>query len=269
MKRMILFLLCLLLLSGKMIEASPLLMLEAEGVVDGYVGENIGSRVVELKLSDLGYRFEVEDDQDISGWFDNIPLGLRAIIVGHTEGNIHVSFEGTPLEACEEFIEVIVPDGCIIDGNAEDSIGDLGNTPSEKAIYRIKEKTPLAFYEREATVKGKVGKELTPQRVYVQLENTTCEASMMKHVFEMHNGLTPKVVDILSSNIIVIEYTGTPLMKDKSLIHTLLLNEDLKCDMDLPVPDRKDVRFDIRDEESAAPPTVEDKPHVFPLTGVE
>ncbi len=270
MKRMILFLFGLLLLSARMVEASPLLMVDAEGIVDGYVGENIGSRIVELRLSDRNYRFEVEDDEDISGWFANIPEGLEAYIVGHTEGNIHVSFEGTPLEASEEFIEVTVPDGFIIDKNADDSIGNLSNTPSEKAMYQIRVKTPLAYYERESIVKGKVGKQLTPQKVYVQLENTTCEASMMGHVFESHNGLTPKVVDILSSNVVVIEYTGTPLKKDRSLIHTILLNEDLRCDTDLIVPDRQDVRFDItEEEETPVPPIIEEKPHVFPVTGIE
>ena len=93
---------------------------------------------------------------------------------------------------------------------------------------------------------------------------------MMGHVFESHNGLTPKVVDILSSNVVVIEYTGTPLKKDRSLIHTILLNEDLKCDTDLIVPDRQDVRFDItEEEETPVPPVIEEKLHVFPVTGVE
>ena len=165
---------------------------------------------------------------------------------------------------------MVAPDGSIIDKNSNDSIGDLSNTPSEKAIYRIEERTPLAYYERESIVKGKAGTKLTPQSVYVQLENTTAEASMMGHVFETHNGLTPRVVEILSSNVIVIEYTGTPLKKDESLIHTVLPDEDLKCESDLTVPDRQDVRFNIR-EDDAEPlvPTVEEKPHVFPLTGVE
>ena len=110
-----------------------------------------------------------------------------------------------------------------------------------------------------------------PQKVYVQLENTTCEASMMGHVFETYNGLTPRVIDILASNVIVIEYTGTPINRDSSLIHTLLLNEDLRCDGDLAVPDREDVRFDIagKKEVPATVPVAEERPHVFPVTGVE
>lgn len=271
MKRMILFLLFLGLLGIRIVEASPLLTLEATGIVDGYASENIGSRIVELTLSDRNYRFEVENYEDISGWFTNIPQGLSAIVVDHTEMDVYVSFEGTPLKACEELIEVSVPDGSIIDKNAEDSIGILSNTPSEKGIYRIEVKTPLAFYERESIVSGKAGEELMPQKVYVQLENTTCEASMMGHVFETYNGLTPRVIDILASNVIVIEYTGTPINRDSSLIHTLLLNEDLRCDSDLAVPDREDVRFDIagKKEVPATVPVAEERPHVFPVTGVE
>ncbi len=271
MKRMILFLLCLLFLCEKTIDAAPLLMVEAKGIVDGYVDEDIGSRIVELSLSDLNYCFEVENGEDISGWFPNIPLGLKAVVDGHDEGNILVSFEGTPLEASQEFIKVTVPDGCIIDKNAEDSIGDLSNTPSERAAYRIEVKMPFAIYERESTVKGKSGEELMPQKVYVQLENTTCQASMMGHVFETYNGLTPRVVDILENNVIVIEYTGTPLRRDSSLIHTSLRNEDLKCDTDLPVPDREDVRFAITEDEMLPKFSAvsEEKSHIFPVTGVE
>ena len=283
MKKLIFLLLCLFILSSKnVIEASPLVMVEAEGIVDGYVGERIASKIIDLKLTDDNYYFEIDDYEEITDWFENIPEGLEAIVVGHIPTSIHVSFEGVPKEEKDEFIKVKVPDGHIIDSNSEDSIGDLENTPSEKAVYQITVKQPLAEYERESIVKGTVGETLKAQNVYVQLYNTTCEISMIGHEFPIHNGLTGKVKDILANNVIVIEYNGVPIETDQSLIHTLLLNADLKCDQDLPVADREDVRFDITEAEKPEPtpePTPEpvpekeviiiEKPYIQPVTGVE
>ncbi len=171
-------------------------MVEAEGIVDGYVGERIASKIIDLKLTDDNYYFEIDDYEEITDWFENIPEGLEAIVVGHIPTSIHVSFEGVPKEEKDEFIKVKVPDGYIIDSNSEDSIGDLENTPSEKAVYQITVKQPLAEYERESIVKGTVGETLEAQNVYVQLYNTTCEISMIGHEFPIHNGLTGKVKDI-------------------------------------------------------------------------
>ena len=263
-----LFLILLIVASMKTVSASPLVTVTAEGLVDGYVGENIGSKIVELKLTDEDYRFEIEDGEEVTGWFDNIPEGLEAYVIGHLEDNIHVSFEGTPKEERDAYMEVTVPDGSIIDTNSGEPIGDLKNIPDENASFQIGRKVPYAEYERESIVSGRVNEELEKQNVYVKLHNTTCKASMMGHEFETVNGLTPKVIDILSSNVIVIEYSGVPEEEDHSLIHTILSGEDLNCEEDLTVPDREDVRFAILGmEEEEAPPVV--IPFVIPVTGVE
>ena len=261
MKKLMLILLFLTcLFSYKTIKASPLVMVEAKGNVEGYVGENIGSQVVILELTDRDYYFDIENFEDITDWFPNIPDGLEAIAVAHVSDNIHVSFEGVPTEGSDEFIRVAVPDGYIIDSNSGDGIGVLENTPSENAQFRIGVKEPLAVYEREAVITGIVGEQLEPQKVYVQLYNTTCEASMVGHVFPEHNGLTPVCLDVLSSNTLIIEYNGTPENEDQSLIHTTLLNEDLKCDLDLEVADREDVRFDIKPKQEPVEPEPEPTP---------
>ena len=256
----------------KDVSASPLLMVEAEGIVDGYVGENIGSRIVELRLTDEDYRFEVENDEEISDWFTNIPSGLEAYVLRHEDQRMQVSFEGTPKVENNELISVRVPDGYIIDLNSDDSIGDLENVPDEKGKYEIAIRIPYAEYDREAIVSGYVNEQLIPQRVYIRLHHTTSEASMMHHLFEIHNGLIGEVVEILPENVIVVEYTGIPLEEDDSKIHTVLLDEDLKCDQDLIVPDREDVRFAIRKKIVVIPdlPKIEiPEVHVIPITGVE
>ncbi len=267
-KRMILFLLFCVLFLVHEIDASPLVMVEVKNDVEGYVGESIEAQIVELSLNDEEYRFEVDDYDDVTEWFDNIPSGLEAYVLSHEDQSIRVCFEGTPLEESSEMISVNVPDGSIIDEVSEDSIGDLCNIPSEDAMYRIVIRQPLAYYDREGIVKGTVGKKLEKQRIYVRLENTVCEASMMGHAFPEHNGLTGTVVGILPENVIVIEYEGTPLKKDKSLIHTVLSDEDLRCDMDLIVPDREDVRFRIG-EEKKEEEVKESVIPVIPHTGID
>ena len=254
------------------VSASPLLMVEAEGIVDGYVGENIGSKIAELRLTDENYRFEVEEDEEITEWFTNIPDGLEVYVLRKGDQRIQVSFEGTPKEESDELMQVKVPDGYIIDLNSDDSIGDLMNVADEKAKYEIKTRVPSAEYEKEAIVSGYVGEKLIPQRVYIRLHYTTAEASMMHHLFETHNGLIPEVIEILPENVIVVEYTGIPLEEDESLIHTVLLDEDLKCDQDLIVTDREDVRFAIRKKTIVIPdvPKIEiPEEHVIPITGIE
>ena len=269
------------LLTFRIIHASPLIMVEAEGIVDGYVGESIGSKPVVLSLNDPDYYFEIEDYEDISDWFEDIPEGLEAYVSGHQDQEIYVSFEGTPEEEKDEFIKIRVPDGYIIDSNSDDSIGDLENTPSEKAVYLIEIREPLAYYDRESIISGIVGQELEEQFVWIKLENTTCEASMMGREFEPYNGLTGKVVEILPDNIVKVSYSGIPLEEDDSLIHTLLKDEDLKCDRDLKVPDREDVRYaiiEVKKEEPVKEPEVvipepvdeeEIIPFVIPYTGIE
>ena len=256
----LLFLTCLF--SYKSVKASPLVMVEARGNVEGYVGESVGSQVVILELTDRDYYFDIENYEDITDWFPNIPQGLEAIAIDHVSDNIHVSFEGVPNEEKDEFIEVAVPDGYIVDSNSGDSIGVLENTPSENAQFKIGVKEPQAVYEREAVITGIAGEQLETQKVYVQLYNTTCEASMVGHVFPEHNGLTPVCIDVLSSNTLIIEYSGIPQAEDQSLIHTTLLNEDLKCDLDLEVADREDVRFDIKPK--AEPVELEPEPIPVP-----
>ncbi len=285
MKKLLILCICLLFfLSYKTVKASPLVMVEAEGTVDGYVGEDIGSKIVVLKLTDQDYYFDVQKNEDISSWFPNIPEGLAAKVADYVSDNIHVSFEGVPSQEKDEFIEVAVPDGSIIDSNSGDGIGVLENSSSENAEFKIAVKEPQAVYERESLITGYAGEAIEPQRVYVQLTDTACEASMIGHVFPEHNGLTPVCVDVFSSNVMIIEYTGTPENEDRSLIHTLLLNGDLKCDRDLEVPDREDVRFDIGVKELPAEPEPEPEPviqepdpvpepepvvHIIPVTGIE
>ena len=268
----ILSVLLLLFLSHE-IKASPLVMVEAIGIVDGYVGESIGSKIVELRINDADYRFEAEEDEEITDWFGNIPTGLEAYVSAVNDTQLFVSFEGVPSEISDVYIQVTVPDGSIIDLNSGDPIGDLENTPSDQAVYQIGIREPLAVYDRESTVSGHVGEELGRQQVYIRLKDTTCEASMMHHGFPVHNGLIPKVIEILPENIIVVEYSGVPLEEDHSLIHTLLLNEDLKCDQDLEVADREDVRFDINVRSKEVPDDeevgVEVPVYVMPYTGVE
>ena len=39
-------------------------MVEAEGIVDGYVGERIASKIIDLKLTDDNYYFEIDFEKD-------------------------------------------------------------------------------------------------------------------------------------------------------------------------------------------------------------
>ena len=289
MKKIIVVLMAMIMaFTVHVVEASPMVMVEVENDVVGFVGEPMSDEVVILTLSDDHYKFHFDEenvDEDVTDWFTNIPDGLEATAFTSNSSSIAVHFSGKPKEESDEQIEVTVPEGYIIDGFGNEVEGDLSNTPSDNAVYDIQKKVPSAIYDRPSTVSGTVGEDLEAQKVYIKLINTKPNGSMMKSVLDEKNGLTGKVVDYLSSdNILVVEYTGTPVAEDHDLISITLPAARLECGIDLKVPDREDVLFDInpkettpeenpQDEEQEPAKQEEEKQetitHIIPHTGVE
>ena len=170
-------------------------------------------------------------------------------------------------------IEVSVPSGKIsfLDAPIE---GVLSNDPeTEDSRYIIIDLEIRAYYNQPSTVSGYVGEEIEVQYGYIKLENDTYTDGIINDVLSTYNGLTATVISYDSDNVATVKYTGTPLQKDDSLIHSVLKKQHLNIsEEDLTVPDREDVRFDIK-EKSVTPDTPAlddgDVAYTIPYTGVE
>jgi len=254
--------------------------IDVERNVEGKTYTQLTNQFVELELSDPDFSFNVEEGDDITNWFTNIPEGFTATAEEIDNEYIKVHFTGQTDEATDEVIMVSVPSGKISYMGSEIE-GILSNDPdSEDSRYIIDELEIKAYYDRPSTVSGYVGEELEVQYVYIKLENDTYKSDIISAILSVYNGLTATVIDYDSGNVAIVRYTGTPVQKDDSLIHSTLRKEHLNISQsDLAVPDREDVRFNIR-ERSVIPdiPTPEDLPaqdvgdidaYTIPHTGVE
>ena len=77
---MILMILFFLAIGIRPIYANADLMIDVEGIVDGYVNEEVKDKVVVLTLTDNNYIFDevyTSVGEDITEWFTNIPEGLK------------------------------------------------------------------------------------------------------------------------------------------------------------------------------------------------
>ncbi len=283
-KIMCLMILFFLAIGIRPIYANADLMIEVEGIVDGYVNEEVKDKVVVLTLTDNNYIFDevyTSVGEDITEWFTNIPEGLKAEVTSYSENSLGVTVSGTTAAECDLQIKVKVPDGPIVTKDYASSVEGLENVESDKAKYIIEKRIPSAEYTGPFTVSGYVKEDLEVQYVYIRLINTKATEAMLNAKIDLYNGLTGKVVEISEDQILKVEYTGNPENEDHSLIDITLSKELVTCNEDLKVPDREDVKFDINPktepvipDEPVTPdtPSEPSKPvytHPIPQTGVE
>ena len=259
-------------------------MIEVEGIVDGYVKEEVKDKVLTLTLTDNNYIFDdvyTSEGEDITDWFTNIPEGLSAEVTSYSENSLGVTISGITDNECDLQIKVKVPDGPIVTKDYASSVDGLENVESDKAKYIIQKRIPSAEYTGPFTVSGYVKEDLEVQYVYIRLINTKATEAMLNAEIDLYNGLTGKVVEISDDQILKVEYTGNPVNEDHSLIDITLSKELVDCNLDLKVPNREDVKFDINpktepvipDEPAKPEQKEETKPvyvtHPIPQTGVE
>ena len=274
MKKLILLLLFLVSVClPSRISANVDVRIEVDRNVEGKTNTQLSNQFVNLELDDPDFSFNVEEDEDITSWFTNIPEGFVALAEEVDNEFIKVSFTGQTSEAKDEVILVTVPSGKIsYMGSVIE--GQLSNDPdSEDSRYIITQQEIRAYYNQPSTISGYVGEQLEIQYVYIKLENDTFRETIIDSILSTYNGLTATVIDYDTDNIAKVEYTGIPLQEDDSLIHSILKNEHLNIsENDLTVPDREDVRFDIR-KRSITPDQPDQDDHeptyTIPYTGIE
>ena len=274
MKKLILLLLFLVSVClPSRISANVDVRIEVDRNVEGKTNTQLSNQFVNLELDDPDFSFNVEEDEDITSWFTNIPEGFVALAEEVDNEFIKVSFTGQTSEAKDEVILVTVPSGKIsYMGSVIE--GQLSNDPdSEDSRYIITQQEIRAYYNQPSTISGYVGEQLEIQYVYIKLENDTFKETIIDSILSTYNGLTATVIDYDTDNIAKVEYTGIPLQEDDSLIHSILKNEHLNIsENDLTVPDREDVRFDIR-KRSITPDQPDQDDHeptyTIPYTGIE
>ena len=268
----------------KPIYANADLMIEVEGIVDGYVKEEINDKIVTLSLTDNNYIFDevfTSEGEDITEWFINIPEGLTAVVTSYSENSLGITISGISEVECDLQIKVAVPDGPIVTKDYASSVDGLENIESDKAKYIIEKRVPSAEYTGPFTVSGYVKEDLDIQHIYIRLIDTKATENMLNALIDIYNGLSGKVVGISDEQILKVEYTGNPEKEDHSLIDITLSKDLVDCNEDLKVPDREDVRFNINiksEPEKPDEPYVQDKEennkpvyitHPIPQTGVE
>ncbi len=274
MKKLILLLLFLVSVClPSRISANVDVRIEVDRNVEGKTNTQLSNQFVNLELDDPDFSFNVEEGEDITSWFTNIPEGFAAVAEEVDNEFIKVSFTGQTSEAKDEVILVTVPSGKIsYMGSVIE--GQLSNDPdSEDSRYIITEQEIRAYYNQPSTISGYVGEQLEIQYVYIKLENDTFRETIIDSILSTYNGLTATVIDYDTDNIAKVEYTGIPLQEDDSLIHSILKNEHLNIsENDLTVPDREDVRFDIRKRSITPDQPDQDDPeptYTIPYTGIE
>ena len=113
MKKIIFIAMMFLIAVGvKPIYANADLMIEVDGIVDGYVNEEITGKIVTLSLTDNNYIFDevyTSEGEDITEWFTNIPDGLSATVTSYSENSLGVTISGTTNKECDLQIKVAVP----------------------------------------------------------------------------------------------------------------------------------------------------------------
>lgn len=274
MKRFIPFLLLFLfLLNPFTLNANVDVTIDVDRDVQGFTNQDLSNQFVYLELDDPDFSFNVSEDENITDWFTNIPEGFTATVEEVDNEFLTVRFTGQTEDAVNEVIEVSVPSGKIsyLDTPIE---GILSNDPgTEDSRYIIIDLEIKAYYNQPSTISGYVGEQLEVQYVYIKLENDTYTDAIINDVLSTYNGLTATVIAYDSDNVARVRYSGTPLQKDDSLIHSILKSQHLNIsEEDLTVPDREDVRFDIK-EKSVTPDTpAQDDGEItytIPYTGVE
>ncbi len=288
-KFIVLAIVLLLAVVVKPVYANADLMIEAEGIVDGYVNEEITDKIVTLSLTDNNYIFDeafTSEGEDITEWFTNIPEGLTATISSYSENSLGVTINGTTGQECDLQIKVAVPDGPIVTKDYASSVDGLENIESDKAKYIIAKRIPSAEYTGPFTVSGFVKEDLEVQYIYIRLINTKATEKMLNSEIDLYNGLAGIVIEISEDQILKVKYAGNPENEDHSLIDITLSKDLVDCNEDLKVPDRDDVKFDINvksepekpDEPAVPEPIVPENKednkivyitHPIPQTGVE
>ena len=256
------------------VHAADSVILTVDGDVEGEIYELLDNQIVTLELSKTNYSFDINDGDDITAWFTNIPSNLTATVDYNNLNTLDVLFEGYETSEIEEIIEVNIPDGVVLDNNSN-PIGPLSNDVStEDSKYIIKDLTPIAYYNEPSTVSGYVGETLETQYVYIKIENDAYNSSIINQTLRTYNGLTATVVEYVS-NIAKVKYEGIPLVEDHSLIHSVIDKSYLTISSNnLIVPDRIDVLFDINVRPIVVQSVPEPEPPIIhtysiPTTGIE
>lgn len=264
----IIAILCLFvcLLSTNAVNAVASLQVVINGNVEGYIGTTIDEQTVTLTLeSPYTVKFEnIDQYDDVTGWFTNIPSDLYAEILEIVSPEcIKVQFYGDldgGLSVATIPIEVTIPAG-YVNNNDETYPSDLSLCDNTNANYILKEEALEVAYKKDYTVSGTVGEVLTSQDVVVKINHLPSSISFNKNSIPFDlpvvNGLTPTVSSYDETELeITITYTGTPLATSQDLIHTTFSKESFPgSGNDVVVPDRIDVKFNIVDLTPAPDPT--------------
>lgn len=271
MKKLIIFLFsCILCTLSFSVAAVGNCEVVVEGNVYGFNDLPVTGNSVKLTLTE-GYAFkDLEENQDISEWFTNIPkkeeptdYKLIAKVSNVSSNMLVVNFTGMYDDAYEEPIEVTVPN-TNIEGSVEN---DISNVPSELSKYKIVVSDAIAYYPDSYIVSGYVGEDLETNEVQIQLDGTQPFLDGEDYPLYSNStyisslaGLSFTTEYVGATNILTITYSGQPEVESDDLIHTIFTPELItNITEELVVPDRVDVKFDIKVREELEEETEEEQ----------
>lgn len=163
---------------------------------------------------------------NVDSWFSdlytNIGTNLTATIEEVNTETLKVKFEGTaPSIAGTYDLIASIPDGHVnILGGAPVS-GDITVSASNEGKFIVHDYSQfvIKYINSESGIVGEVGTPITPQSVFIQIEDSTIDlddsddfaATISSYTFDTVNGLTPSVKSYDEIDTIEVEFTGTPL----------------------------------------------------------
>lgn len=257
MKKLIIFFIsCILCTLSFSVAAVGNCELQAKGVVCGLTEDTLSSNSVTLTLTEEYSFTGVEVGDDITSWFRNIPTHEDSYFITASVSNFNnnimvVEFAGMYDEDYSANVEVTVPKENIVGSNVEN---DISNVPSQECFYLISSGEALAYYPDSYIVSGYVGEELVTYIVQIQLDGT--EPLFNDEDYPLYSDTT--YISSLAGlsftteynpveSILTITYSGQPEVECQELIHTTFTPELItSITEDLAVPDRIDVKFDIK-----------------------
>lgn len=223
--------------------------------VEGYVDEDIQESTITLEIDGEDCVFNdnaISIGDDISTWFTNIPLGLKATVNKLASGNtkLKVDITGKTSSKVNKNIEVTVPANMIIDETGLYYEFAVAVEPNDYAKYIIEERVVNVVYKQDYTVSGKVNEAIDSQDVVVVISGDLLVDDIVGTVLTNDFGLVATITAYdQENNEATITYTGTPTRTSQDEIVTTFLASYFKNYKDnAHVPNRIDVKFDIIDE---------------------
>lgn len=208
--------------------------------VSGKVGEAISSTMVQINLTDVSPADDLDDEADLTAWFQNLPGGLTATLTGSSKSKFMIALKGTPSQEAEGPIQILIPAEAL-----SGSTQSLQVTANSNAKYDIK--APKATVD-DVTVSGTVGVKMakTPVQIMDNVDlNVSAGDDVTSWFSNMPAGLTASVA-VVGAGAMGVYVEGTPTAAASGAMQITIPASAFGGTEDLKVEANPNAKFDIK-----------------------